>query len=278
MGMQKLLWSVGIASLLFNANALENLLKSGDGEDAGLVAKWGSGTIQNTTDKKSGFSCMENPFSIRNFTFAPEVIEVDPAKTYRLSGFFKSADKDKKSKTMFCVRYLNAEKKEINPWSVIPLPDTDTTLSADAKKGEKILKIAPKDWNRHKAMLYAVAFNAKDDLSDLPNFNTSPIADVSAKEFFNEITLGEPLPQDYPAGTKVRMHRYFDYMAIVKDVPAEWTEYSITISGEAARGAQELNKFWNGTKFIKVCVYGNLGNNGAALLFDDITFQEVIQK
>jgi hypothetical protein len=275
MKMKRLLWSFGIASILFNVNAAENLLKSGDGEDAELAGKWGQGTIQNTTDKKSGFACMENSFAARNFTFAPELIEVDPAKTYKLSGFFKSRDKDKKSKAMCCIRYYNSDKKEIEPWSVLPVADTATTLTADAKKGEKILKIAPKEWIRHKAMLYAVAFNAKDDLSDLPNFNTSPIADVSVKETFNEITLGEPLTQDYPAGTKVRMHRYLDYMSIVNEVPAEWTEYSISISGEAEGGAPAKNKFWNGTKFIKVSIFGM---NVAPLLFDDIAFQEVMQK
>ena len=275
MRMQKLLWSLGIASLLFNANATENLLKSGDGEGAELVAKWGAGTIQNTTDKKSGFACMENSFAARNFAVAPEVIAVDPAKTYKLSGFFKSADKDKKSKTMFCIRYLNSDKKEIGPFSVLPLADTATTLTADAKKGEKTLKIAPREWKRNKVCFYAVAFNAKDDLSDIPNFDNSAIADISAKESFNEITLMAPLTQDYPAGTKVRMHRYLDYMSIVNDVPAEWTEYSITISGESALGAPELNKFWNGTKYVKVSLFGI---NGAPLLFDDISFQEVPQK
>jgi hypothetical protein len=275
MKMKRLLWSFGIASILFNVNAAENLLKSGDGEDAELVGKWGQGTIQNTTDKKSGFACMENSFAARNFTFAPELIGVDPAKTYKLSGFFRSGDKDKKSKAMLCIRYYNSDKKEIDPWSVIPVPDTATTLSADAKRGDKTLRVVPKEWSRHKAMLYAVAFNVKDDLSDLPNFNTSPIAEVSAKGEYNEITLNEPLSQDYPAGTKVRMHRYLDYMAIVNEVPAEWTEYSISISGEAEGGAPAKNKFWNGTKFIKVSIFGM---NVAPLLFDDIAFQEVMQK
>lgn len=273
--MQKFLWSIGVASLLFTANAAENLLKSGDGEDAELAAKWGQGTRQNTNDKNSGSACMENSFTSRNFVYSPELIEIDPSKTYKLSGFFKSAEKDKKNKAMFCIRYYNSGKKEIGPFSVLPVVDTGTVLAADAKKGDKSLRIKPREWNRNKGQFYAVAFNVKDDLSDLPNLDVISISDISPKDTFNEVTLGSPLIQDYLAGTKVRMHRYLDYTALVNDVPGEWTEYSITISGESNAGTPALNKFWNGTKFIKICIFAF---NVSPLLFDDITFQEVTQK
>jgi hypothetical protein len=116
------------------AGAQENLLKDGVAENSETAAKWGNGTVLNKTDKKSGEASFENSFEIRNFVFSPGFVEIDPLKTYKAGGFFKAAAPGKTCKTLFGVRFYDADKRELGPCSVLPLPNTETTLAADAKK------------------------------------------------------------------------------------------------------------------------------------------------
>lgn len=261
----------GLALIAGSASAAENLLKGGDGEDPVLTGKWHVGARQNLTDKKSGNASME--VAVRDWIYSPEMIEVDLSKTYKLSGFFKTAD-GKPATVLFGARFYTADKKEIGPLSVLPMPGTETTLAAAAKKGDTALKIASTTWTLRPPFLYGVAFNAKDDLSDLPNNDTALITKVDGGKASGELILKEELTADYPAGVKVRMQRYFDYVVANVKVSGEWQEISMTFSGEALRGAPVEGKFWNGTKYMRVHAGLNSDrkpDDCARILIDDVT-------
>ena len=100
-----------------------------------------------------------------------------------------------------------------------------------------------------------IAFNAKKNLSDLPNFDLSPkIKKNSARKNSDgtlRVTLSEPLKSAYPAGTSVRLHSA-DAMHIYAAgknamLTDQWQELSGVISGEAVRGAVS-DQWWHGTK------------------------------
>lgn len=260
----------GLAMVVSGAVAAENLCKSGNGEDADVVRTWGRGVSQNTTDKHSGAASMET--AIKGGVFSPEFIAIDPAKNYRLSGWFKLADKTKPSRALFGVRFYDASRKEILCTAILPEPGTAAQLAADARKGDTVLTVTG-TWTVKSQFFYGIAFNVKDDLSDLPTPETMFINKIEAKGTSTLVTVSEPLDKDYPAGTKVRQHRYVDYPTVNFAVAEDWMECSLTFAGQGTAYGQ----IWPGAKFVRIEVVPNLDRREdlVAMRFDDISFTEV---
>jgi hypothetical protein len=231
-----------------------------DGEDPAVVKSWHA--VQNTTDPHSGRGAMEIPPGGR--VESPNRIEIDPSRTYEFRGMFKTAEKDRKNKVWISLHYFDAQGQPLNFCSVWPMVGTETELAAAVKKGDLLDRHVPKQWVLPPPFLYAMAFDAKDDLSDLPN--------QSAR------LLDRPSDRDYPAGTRIRLHRYLDPPCVGGIVVPIWTEYSLTVSGEATienpnRRPNGARQFWHGTKSIGV-VITNWDRRGGRLLVDDVEIRE----
>lgn len=271
----KAIVACGIAVLATGAFG-QNLLKNGDGEDEQAAKSWKGFTKQYSADKKSGNACMASAFDEKNPAISPEMVPVSPSKQYKISGFFKAADKDRNLKFGIWVEQYDVNKARVDPYSVCPASGAAIApLAVAAKQGDMFLTL-PKDvlWQMHSDLFYSVVFNAKQDLSDLPNPAFAAIKKIETKDANVEIELAEPLAKDYPEGTKLRLHRYFDSPNLnnTELVPNEWNEVSFVLSGEAPRGKPEDAKLWNGTRFIKIAI---LCLDGGVLLFDDIKVEEV---
>ncbi|MFA6716859.1 MAG: hypothetical protein WCS27_15880 [Victivallaceae bacterium] len=160
--------------------------------------------------------------------------------------------------------------------------DSFTQLTGEAKVGDTVLKVADcSQWDMKKLTRTAVAFNAEEDFSDLPNFNlSSPIAKLKKKAGVYEITLKNPLKKTYPAGTKISQHYNYNWgggmycAASRKLTPKEWTDYSAVVKGTAKCGAPG-KQFWPGTKYVRVVFLLNFRDpkdSDCQTLVDDISF------
>ncbi len=273
----KTIVSCGIA-VMTTAAFGQNLLKYGDGEDEQAAKSWKGNTVQSIADKKSGNACLASSFNDRNPAVSPELVPIDPARQYKISGFFKVADKDKRLKLGIWVEQYDANKVKIDPYSVCPAAGaTLVPLATPAKNGDKVLTL-PMDatWKMNNVFIYSVVFNAREDFSDIPNPDFAAVKKIEVKGANVEVELVEPLAKDYPVGTRLRLHRYFDEPNLndTELTPNEWNEVSFLMNGESLRGTPEEGKFWNGAKFIKVVIFCT-AFDGSVLLFDDIKVEEV---
>ena len=206
-----------------------------------------AGAWESEAEIKDGIVTMDLNYGIK---LSKEFIPVVPGKKYTVSGeFFITGNPPAKTFLYFGVIPYTAKGEEIshaaiawaNPYSV-------AELASDVKAGDKsaLLKGAA-DW---KFLPHGrLAFNAKKDRSDLPNFELSDFfivakteknSDGTVKVFFNK-----GIAKDYPAGTLVRQHRsgnMFPYVGF-GDKAGQWVKFSTT-----------FKSFYTGTRQIKVAL------------------------
>ncbi|HWL51538.1 MAG TPA: hypothetical protein VNQ90_03835 [Chthoniobacteraceae bacterium] len=262
-----------------------NLLKAGDAEtDAGL-AKF----IRKPGEGRNGGAAYELsvPESYTTGRIAervvfPERIAIDPAKTYRLEGWLRSADGENLASAYFGVIMYDANQRAIAIRNVAPLKDTESELLEAVPEGATEVVVARSE--RWLSLTHrAIAFGAQSDLSDLPNFNVTPkLKEVVARDDKALVaTLSQPMERAYPAGTKVRLHTPWPahlYWIANEWVPLEWKRYETVLTGEAPSGTPK-DAFWKGTRYVQVFVqlgnWNRIPKKGARLLFDDISFTEI---
>ncbi len=270
--------------MIFAANAQEtkNLLPGGDGEDVSVFNKNWKGFIKLTdTDQHAGKGALliDRIAMVRNKTLIP----IDRSKTYLISGWFKSKVPEQLSRTLLDVRYYTADKKTIKPRSVQPASNV-SELAQAAEKGATELLVTKNKWPRASRGILAIAFNAKEDLSDLPNFEFARIKKYTYADEGYKVTLYKPLTEGYPTGTKVRLHRYIDYPRVYSNnVPAKWIQMSFTIGPDASKKHQ----FWPGAEYMQIVVFNHYKGYPKhlpkdelmpQLLVDDISVTEVLKK
>jgi hypothetical protein len=137
-----------------------------------------------------------------------------------------------------------------------------TVLTAATAKGDKSITV--KDASKWKTGKYFVAaFNAKQDKSDMPNFD---IISGCVKIEKNTITLKNVLKKAYSAGTKVRQHRYGPTYIYTKNgsAPTVWS----TWKGEAVQG-EMLRK----ATYIRPMIIVN-NKKDSSVVFDNFIVEE----
>ena len=210
------------------------------------------------------------------YSIASPYIPVDPAKKYKLSGKFRLVKplSEKPGKLKFGIQTFDLNKMPIQPENTTVINRTATTLVTPAEYGQRKVTIADgKNWKIVPNFSY-IAFNVKDDFSDLPNRSTMAITGIKMlPDGKAELELKEPLREFFPAGSKVRMHHRLSAFlyggALNQALTDEFQEFSGVFSGEQ-RGMSH-NIFRKGTAFIQVVVM--LEGNGV-LEFKDIKFEE----
>ena len=279
-----MLGTVGLFIAAGTVVAGENLVKNGGAEDAAGIKKWHKALSQNTEDKAAGKASFHGKRK-NIWSFSPGYIEVDPSKAYQLSALLKTAGVEK-SKCYVGIISYNAKKRNISRTSVNIVKGSLTTLAADAKAGDKVLKIKDcSKWSKKYINRTQVGFGAKKDFSDLPNFNLSGVAaKLEKKGDIYELTLKSPIKKAFKAGTQIRQHvaagGYQYSAASSKIAPAEWKKFSAVIKGQAKYGTPN-NKFWAGTKYVRVVVilnYQAKKDSDTQALFDEVTFSQLDEK
>ena len=209
-------------------------------------------------------------------------LPIDPRKTYRLSGKFRTVPGTKPSNFFFGVIPYDAKGQVILPEEVQAIPGSDTVLLEDAKAGSNTIFIR-KNTAWKKGGNHFVAFNTDPSgkYKDLPNRNISKRIE-SIQDLGNKlkIVLSKPLKKSWRAGTNIRQHGhsylYIYNTAFSKSVPEEWTTISGPISGEPLFGIKHTRHWWRGTRYARiVLLMNNSGNNSNAAFFQDIRLEEV---
>ena len=211
------------------------------------------------------------------YSVAAPYIPVDTAKKYRLSGSFRLVKPlaEKPGKLKFGIQTYDQNKRPILPEHTTVINNTATTLVSAAEYGQRKVTIANgKRWRIVPNFSY-IAFNTKDDFSDLPNRSTIAITGIKVlPDGKAELELKEPLREFYPAGSNVRMHhRLASFLyggALNRDLTEDYQEFSGVFTGEQ-RGMSH-NIFRKGTAFIQIVVM--IEGNGT-LEFKNIKFEEI---
>jgi hypothetical protein len=265
---------------LSGAGAAGNLLPSGDFEDEEAAKKWGDAHLvaPSGEENHTGGWCLR--FVGQTWGTAPDPVEIDPEQSYELRAFIKEPGVRVHSElipmeTYIGLRLLDKNQEQISPWAVLSVPHTETTLAKEAAVGDTVLRLAGTPWES--VPQPAIAFDIKDDFSDIPNATAVPLTEIRPSEGGFEVQLATPLATAYPAGTKVRQHRWADFPVLIAEPGAEWQEKVMEIGGVSMPGTAEMSKFWPGTRYVRVSI-APIAKQGAGygtpveLLLDDVSF------
>ena len=138
-----------------------------------------------------------------------EFIPVEKGKTYVISGEFRLVEPPAKATIYFGFIPYTETGREIPYYAVTTVSKSVASLAKDVNAGDNsiVLKDAEK-WKIN--TLGRIVFNAKEDLSDLPNFDFSPALESKQVKVNTdgtiEIPVKKPFAKAYPAGTVVRQH------------------------------------------------------------------------
>ena len=209
-------------------------------------------------------------------------IQIDPAKKYRLSGKFRAAPGTEPQPLYFGFIPLDGKGKQIESFHVNIMKNAKVSeLAAPLAKGDKVVKVKDAStWNAATPWGF-IAFNAKEDSSDLPNSDLLPIVEkkIEKKGDVWEVTLKKPAAKDYPAGTKVRQHRsgatYLYTAAGNKPVSADWQEFSGKVIGFSENGTPSY-RWWKGTKQAKILIIFNYKTKSPGTTeFKDVSLETI---
>ncbi len=196
-----------------------------------------------------------------------EKIKVDPAKKYQVSTKIKTLGENPALVYIGFIPY-DDKGRVIDPRKGCNNTEGSfTALTAAVEKGAKTLTV--KDASKWKeGRNYVVAFNAKEDMSDIPNFDhSSEITEIEKTGDVYTITFKYALKKDYPAGTMVRQHRSgatYIYTKFGKSPQKMETWKGKSVQGDTLRKAT----------FIRPVILVNAKKEGSGAVFADFIVEE----
>lgn len=266
----------------------ESMVPSGDFEDEALAQQWARPGFVSQTQEESVTGDSSLRFHRMTWATAPELVQIDPQQSFVLRVFSKEPTVKLASEyhpidLYIGLRLFDENQKSIGAYDVAPIPDTETVLAQKVSEGDTTLHLKGAPWKGTYAVPTAVAFDAKEDLSDLPNHQTVEIKDISAGngkgEF--EVSLGSPLEMSFPIGTRVRRHRYADFPVFTAKPGPDWEEHIFSVGGVSEPGVIEKGKFWYGTCYVRPSIGVLFPRDESVnsetpldLLIDDVTFSQ----
>ena len=209
---------------------------------------------------------------------------VDPRKKYLLSGKFRVAGVPGNRLEHFYFGFAPyaADGRPIGPEMIRPVGTGIFPLAEKVEVGDRDLLIRAADWRIGTPHL-RIAFDAKADLSDLPNFFLSPRirkdSQTKGPDGTLRVTLSEPMKFARPAGTPVRLHSA-DAMHIYNAgkgavLTDRWQTLEGVVSGEAVSGAVR-DRWWHGTvSAAPVFRFAGKPLEGGRIEFREITVTEI---
>ena len=184
-----------------------------------------------------------------------EMIPVAAGKKYVVSAEFRLIDPPAKAPRLFFGFFpCTADGREISFLSVTPAAKNIIKVAKDVNVGDKsiVLKGLPA-WTPGK--FCRLVFNVKEDKSDLPNFDASPIPDwKNMKKNADgsvEVPVNAPFTKAYAAETSARLHQ-----AGNSYVYAGYPR----VSGEWVKISKEIKDFYPGTTQIKLAFNAEAAN------------------
>ncbi len=215
--------------------------------------------------------------------FSKKRFEIDPSKRIKvkLSARIQNAENEKDRSLMFFgFNVFDQKGRWIASANSRAVAGTLTEVAEDAAKGATVLKV--KDASKFKIKYMVIVAGAKEDLSDLPNYNIiGRPKKIAQNGDVWEITLVKPLARDVKAGTAVREHSDggFLYTGGVKQIGKEWTVMSGTITG-VRKGTWQGNVWPAGAAKAQLIILVNYGSKPLETQIKDIsmTVEDAAQK
>lgn len=190
---------------------------------------------------------------------------IDSSKSYLVSVKIKAVG-DTPSLAHLGVMPYDDQGRYIDSHNAKTVRDSQTELVAACEPDAVVLVV--KDCSKwSKSPSTVVAFDVREDESDLPNFNVSAsIKGIEKRDDVFELTLTKPVGKAYSAGTKIRQHVMGGYVyAKSGAVPNEWTLWKGVING------QQLRRGTTG-RLILLCNWGK--HREQTILFDELSIKE----
>ena len=221
---------------------------------------------------------------------SPCLVLVQKDSTFEISGNFRSTGS---IPSLIFIGFLcyNEEKQLIPSHSCRYIEKTETKLVRPCSPADKVIFVEDaSNWKSNPDC--CVAFNIDDSgqYEDIPNFETSPfgVKKIVASGQFWEIHLSKEVGKNYSTDTKIREHisigGYLHLREYISEeeflyyggrigaiVPNTWTKYTSTI------GTCGYHGFYPKTKYMKIFILGNYGQNSASVLdFKDIEARQIL--
>lgn len=202
------------------------------------------------------------------------VFDVQPGRTYTLTGSFKAAGAEG-SKLYFGFSQFDKNGKDIQTVNTDTIAWTDTELVKPAKAADRHLTVRnAMKWKKFSTCV--IALHTSTDFKDLPNFNIleNPVK-ATRKHSMNEweITLSKSIGIDLPAGTRIRQHggkgageMYTGGYTTTSD---KWKKLTGTAKGQLVKGFS-FREWAPGTVKARVCIRLNWNNSKAATEMKDL--------
>ena len=209
---------------------------------------------------------------------------VDKSGTYRISGEFRisGVPGNKLGNFFFGFAPYTADNRLIHPETIRPINTGIWLLAKAVSPGDTCLILKNTDWKINTQYL-CIAFDARKDFSDLPNFALSPrlkkTPAVKNADGTFTITLTAPMKFSRPAGTPVRLHsadaNHIYAAGKNLGLTDQWQKLDGTVSGEAVRGAVS-DRWWHGTRSAApVFRYAGKTVPGGVIEFRNITVTRI---
>ena len=199
-----------------------------------------------------------------------DIFKVDPGKKAVLSGEFRTLP-GKKVRVYIGYICLDGAEEVIAVQHVNLIADSETELTAPVARDDASIYV--RDGSKF-AKGSVVAFDAKADLSDLPNRNLSQGRIGKAEQQADGtwlIPLDGKAGYDYPAGGKVRAHMGGGYLySSIVDLNENWKTVQGSMTGMALKIGGR--KWWPGTKSARLIIFGASESN--PIFFRNLTLTE----
>lgn len=254
--MKKVLFLLVCAAVCGTLSAAEVFRAVGKGDWDGRPDVDASGVFTATLPRRL--------ISMKQFT-------VDPAKTYTLSGEFRVVKCNKLQPFFFGFVPKTAANVRIAAHHLRQYRNSTLgKIAADVKPGAReVVLLDAKNWPEIKGIFF-LALGAKEDKSDLPNFDLLPVKTIKNTDGKTVITLQLPLKKALSKGSLVRLHTGgASFIYTGKNggfLSEEWQKFSGTI------GAKGKWKWYPGTAAASVVIVG--GGRDGMIQLRNITVTE----
>ena len=140
--------------------------------------------------------------------FGKELIAAEPGKNYSVTAEIRNPKEEKLPGICIAVVFVDEKEQLIPTREYLTMPGTETELAAPSGMTDTVLTVKANPlWKKNHYWNLVVAFDVKEDGSDLPNSKVSTnITDFKTEGDTVKVTLSKPLYTEFPAGTKVRLH------------------------------------------------------------------------
>ena len=203
-----------------------------------------------------------------------EAFVIDPAKTCVFSVSARGID-GKYGAFMPIIMQFDAKGRTISCGQVKTIGGTYTELLKPVTRGDKVLYVKDaKLWNKKR--LLCIAFNAKEDYSDLPSQRVSwnTITDITEENGMFKVSLSSPIP--FPAAVGgIRLHENgprWIYPLGGRHMGAAWQTLTGKISGQM-RNDYPHNSWAPGAVTAKFGFQVNWNNPDAVTELKDIKIE-----